>query len=115
MNHTPGRNNELNLFRSWHRLDTRTEGMKPNNRWPRHGMDCEPSVQVRVTLIELLVQSGKIFVSIAKPAIDSEHLQLSGVAFKEKVKITVNSAANCFSSFLSLLFNGRLKLVEFYL
>jgi len=86
--------------------------MKPKQ--PRHGMDCEQSVQVRVTLIQLLVQSGKIFVSIAKPAIDSEHPQLSGVAFKEKVKITVHSAANCFSSFLSLLFNGRLNLVEFY-
>ena len=68
-----------------------------------------------MTLIELLVQCGKIFVAIAKPAIDSEHLQLSGVAFKEKVKITVNSTANCFSSFLSLLSNGRLILVEFYL
>ena len=41
MDHTPGRNNEFNLFRSGHRLDTRTERMKPNNRWPRHGMDCE--------------------------------------------------------------------------
>lgn len=115
MNHTPDRNNELNLFRLRHRLDTRTERMKPNNRWPRHGTDCEQPVQVRVTLVELLVQSRKIFVSIAKPAIDSEHLQLSGVAFKENVNITVNSAPNCFSRFLSLLFNGRLKLVEFYL
>jgi len=78
-------------------------------------MGCEESVQVSVTLIELLVQSGKIFLSIAKPAIDSEHLQFPGVAFKQKVKITVNSAANCFSSFLSLLCNGRLKLVEFCL
>jgi hypothetical protein len=89
--------------------------MKPKNRWPRHGMDCEQSVQVHVTLIELLVQSGKILASVAKPAIDSERVQLSGVAFEKKVKITVNSAANCFSRFLSELFNGRLKLIEVYL
>jgi len=77
-------------------------------------MDCEQSVQVRVTLIELLVQSGEIFISIAKPGIDSEHLQLSGVAYEEKVKIAVNSAVNCLLRFLSQLFNGRLKLIEFY-
>jgi hypothetical protein len=89
--------------------------MEPNNRWPRHGMNREQPVQLRMTLIELLVQSGKILVSSAKAVIASQHLQLSGVTFEQKVKITVNSAANCFSRFLSLLFNSRLKLVEFYI
>ena len=72
------------------------------------------SVQVRVTLIELLVQSGKIFIPIAKPAIDSEHLQLSGVAFRESQNHGQLGCELLVESPLAL-FNGRLKLVEFYL
>jgi hypothetical protein len=56
-----------------------------------------------VTPIDLLAQSGKLFRPILKPAMIAEYIQLSGVAFGEEVKITFNSAANCFLGFLSQL------------
>lgn len=75
-------------------------------------MRCEESLQLRVTLINLPRQSGKIFSPIANPAIVAEEVQLSGIAFEEEIEITINAAANCFAGSLSFSVDCGLDFAE---